>query len=71
MTWLTFVGFSIKVIGEIFLGLGVYFLHQRIAKEKKIDRHIIAEFHKEKILALTGIIFIIIGYLLEVPSKLG
>ncbi len=71
MTLLTFVGFSIQVLGEICLGLSVYFVHQQVAKEKKIDRHIIAEFHREKILALMGIILIVAGYLLEIPSKLG
>ncbi len=71
MTWIAFVGFSIQVIGEMCLGFSVYLVHQQVAKEKKIDRHIIAEFHREKILALTGIVLIVIGYLLEAPSKLG
>ncbi len=71
MTLFALAGFSIKVIGEICVGFSVYFVHQQVAKEQKIDRHIIAAFHREKILALTGIVLIVIGYLLEIPSKLG
>ncbi len=65
MVSLLFVGSTIEVLGEVLVGLSVYFVHRMVAKEKKIDRHIIAEFHREKVLALTGTSFILIGYILQ------
>jgi len=71
MSFVAAFGFTIKVIGEMFLAISVYSVHNRVAKEGRIDKHIIKQIHKEKYLALVALALIIFGYLLELPSRLA
>lgn len=63
-------GFTLDVVGKILLAVSILLVHGRIKQEKKIDKHIIKEMEVEKIMVIIGIIFIIFGYLLQLPSKL-
>jgi len=65
MVSLDFIGSTIQIFGEIFIGISVYFVHRLVAKERKIDRHILVEFHREKIFALWGIFLIVLGYVIQ------
>ena len=71
MSFVAAFGFTVKVIGEILLAVSVYSVHNRVAKEKRIDQRIVKQIHKEKYLALIALALIIFGYLLELPSKLA
>ena len=66
MLSIRFIGSVIEVIGEICLGLSVYFVHRLVAKEKKIDVHIVKEFKHEKTLAIVAIILIVLGFFLQI-----
>ena len=65
------LGFTIKFIGEILLAVSVYVVHNRVAKEKRIDKHIVKQIHKEKYITLVALVLIVVGYLLELPAKLA
>jgi len=68
---LTIIGFTIDVIGKVLLGLSVYFVHSKVAREGKIDKKVLMEMRREKRLALMGIILIVIGYLMQLPTKIS
>lgn len=63
-------GFSLTTIGEILIGYTVIKVHGRITKEQKIDGQVISEMSKERKIALLGIIFIILGFIMQLPEKL-
>jgi len=68
---LTIIGFTIDVIGKVLLGLSVYFVHSKVAREGKIDKKVLMEMRREKRLALMGIILIVIGYSMQLPAKIS
>lgn len=68
---LSFIGFTLDVIGKVLLGISVYLVHSRIMREKKIDKKVLKEMQKERSLVLIGLILIIIGYIIQLPTKLA
>ena len=64
------VGFVLDVIGKIMIGLGVYFVHRRIVKEEKIDERVFKQIRKERIFVIWGILFIILGFAMQLPAKI-
>lgn len=62
---LLFLGMTIGVIGKILLGITVIRVHSKIVQEHRVDGAVFKEIRKEKILAILGIIFMVIGYVLE------
>ena len=64
------IGFAIKFVGEVLLALSVYVVHNRVAREMKIDKRVIVQINKEKYIALIALGLIILGFLLEFPSRL-
>jgi len=63
---LEFVGLTFEVVGSVLLGITILLVHRKIMKEKSIDKKVIREIHFEQIIGITGIIFIVIGYLVRV-----
>ncbi len=63
---LLFWGITFGVIGKVLLGVTVIKVHAKIVTEHKIDGIVLSEIRFEKYLAILGIIFMVIGYLLEV-----
>lgn len=61
-----FWAITLKFIGAVFLALSVIFVHKKITDEQRIDGIVLMEMKKERSLAITGIIFITIGYVLEI-----
>ena len=45
-------------------------VHTRVREEHRVDKKVLSEMNREKIYAIVGILFIILGYLLQAPSKL-
>ena len=68
---LEIIGFTLDVIGKIFIGIAVYFVHKRVMKEEKINKVVLKEMKKEKRIVIVGIILIVIGYLMQLPVKLS
>lgn len=67
---MTFIGFTFDVIGKILVSYTVIMVHYRFWKEHKIDEAVFAIMKYERIIAVFGVILIIIGYILQIPSKL-
>lgn len=64
------VGFTLDVIGKIMVAYTAIMVHYRFWKEHKIDEAVFATMKRERIIGVLGVILIIIGYLLQVPSKI-
>ncbi|HEA84523.1 MAG TPA: hypothetical protein ENI04_00890 [Candidatus Wildermuthbacteria bacterium] len=64
------IGFTFDVLGKIMIAFTAIMVHYRFAKEHKIDEKVFSEMKREKIIGILGIVFIIIGYLLQLPGKL-
>lgn len=65
------IGFILDVAGKVLLGISVYLVHSRVVKEKKINRVVIKEIKKERNLVIIGIILIVVGFFMQLPSKFG
>ena len=59
------VALTLDFIGKILIGVSVLFVHNRVSIEKKIDKYVLKEMKREKLIAILGIIFISIGYVLH------
>lgn len=66
---LEFVGFTLDVIGKVLVAYTAVMVHYRFWKEHKIDERVFAEMKREKVIGVLGIVFIIAGYILQIPSK--
>jgi len=64
------LGHTFDTVGKIIIAYTALRVHFRFWKEHKIDDRVFKEMQKERLMGFIGISFIIIGYLLEVPSKL-
>ena len=62
---LLFWGLTIGITGKVIIGITVIRIHSKIVKEHKIDVVVLKEMRKEKSLAILGIIFMVVGYILE------
>lgn len=65
-----FIGFTLDVIGKILVSYTVIMVHYRFWKEHEINEKVFATMQRERTMAILGVILIIIGYLLQIPSKL-
>jgi hypothetical protein len=62
---LLFWGLTVGTIGKILVGIGIIKVHHIMALERRIDARVIRSFAFEKTLTYLGIIFILVGYLME------
>lgn len=65
-----FLGFTLDVIGKIMIAYTAMAVHRRVWKEHKIDKAVFTTMKRERAVAIVGIILIIVGYFLQIPSKL-
>lgn len=63
---LLFWGITAGVIGKVILGVTVIRVHSKIVEEHSVDKAVFKVMRKEKSLAILGIIFMVVGYVLEV-----
>jgi uncharacterized membrane protein YidH (DUF202 family) len=64
------LGFTLDVIGKVMVAYAALKVHYRFWKEQKIDELVFKEMQREQILAIIGIILIIVGFILQISSKL-
>ncbi|MBI4114490.1 MAG: hypothetical protein HY445_01455 [Candidatus Niyogibacteria bacterium] len=67
---LEFIGFTLDVIGTIMIAYTAIKVHHRFWEEHKVDELVFKAMKREQIIGIAGIILIIIGFLLQIPSKL-
>ena len=65
-----FIGFTLDVVGKILVAYTAISVHYRFWKKHKIDEVVFATMERERVIAIIGVALIVIGYFLQVPSKL-
>jgi len=65
-----FIGFTLDVFGKILVAYTAIMVHYRFWKEHKIDEKVFRTMKQERMIGIFGVILIIIGYFLQIPSKL-
>lgn len=60
-----FIGMILSIVGEVFIGLAVLNVHRHIIEEKRIDGDVLIAMKREKRVAMTGIIIMITGFLVQ------
>ena len=63
------LGHTLDLIGKILIAYTAIRVHFRVWKEHKIDEAVFTEMQTERRIGIIGIALIILGYLLELPSK--
>ncbi len=63
---LLFIGMTVSTLGKVLLATGVIMAHSELAHERRVDDEVIRSFHRERIITLVGVLFIVVGYLIEV-----
>lgn len=64
------IGFILDLIGTVMIAYTVLSVHYRVRKEHKIDDVVFEHMRREQAAGIIGISLIIIGFLLQLPSKL-
>lgn len=64
-----FWGLTLGLLGKLLVSMTVIMVHTKITKEEHIDGIVLMEMKREKILALTGVAFMILGYFLELMGN--
>ncbi len=62
---LLFWGITLGMLGKVMLGIGVLIAHSEILHERRIDLRVLNSFRLEHTLTVTGLVFILIGYGME------
>lgn len=65
-----FIGFTLDVIGKVMFAYTAIMVHYRFWKERKIDEAVFMAMKRERIIEVLGVLLIIVGYFLQIPSKL-
>lgn len=59
-------GITLGTIGKLILGIAVLRVHIRILQEHSIDGVVLRAIKREHLVTIVGLLFIIVGYVLEV-----
>ena len=65
-----FIGFTLDAIGKVMVAFTVIMVHYRVRKEHRISKRVFLAMRREQVIGIAGILFIIIGYAMQVPGKL-
>lgn len=64
------LGFILDVIGKIMVAYAAIRVHRRFWKEHKVDEFVFKAMKREQVIGIAGVIFIVIGFLLQLPGKI-
>lgn len=64
------LGFILDVIGKVMVAYAAIKVHHRFWKEHKVDEFVFKAMKREQVIGIAGVLLIIIGFLLQIPSKL-
>ena len=64
-----FLGYTLDVTGKVMVAYMAIRVHHRFWKEHQVDEKVFSEMKREKKIGIMGIVFIILCYLLQIPSK--
>lgn len=63
-------GFILTTLGELLIGYSILKVHLGVRRERKIDKSVVSEISNEIWLTLLGMILIIIGFFLQLSSRI-
>lgn len=67
---LEIIGFTIETIGTIMVAYTAIMVHHRFWKEHKVNEKVFSKMKQEQVIGVFGVLLIIFGYILQIPSKL-
>ncbi|MDA2922993.1 hypothetical protein MYX07_07055 [Patescibacteria group bacterium AH-259-L07] len=67
---LELIGHISDVVGKIMVAFTAIMVHHRFWKEHKVDELVFRSMKREQLIGIIGIIFILIGFFLQLPTKL-
>ena len=70
MLTLSFIGFTLDLIGKVLVAYTALRVHHRVWQEHKIDKVVFRAMRRERSLGMMGIGLILLGYFLQTPQKL-
>ena len=59
-------GLTLQVLGEILIAFTLLRVHHRVLNEHKIDKRVFVEMKLEQKVGYLGVIFIVVGYLIQI-----
>lgn len=65
-----FLGFTLDLAGKILVAYTAIRVHYRFRKEHRVDEEVFKSMKREQFLGIVGIVFIVAGYLMQIPAKL-
>lgn len=64
------LGFILDAMGKVMIAYAAIQVHRHVRKKRKVDEFIFKAMKREQIIGIMGITLIIVGSLLQIPSKL-
>lgn len=64
------IGATLDLIGKILVSYTAIAVHNRFWQEHKVDERVFEEMRRERKIGLLGVICMILGFLLQLPTKL-
>jgi hypothetical protein len=64
----SFIGFTLTFLGKVLVAFTAIMVHHRVVHEHKIDRAVFKTMKREQKVGILGVLFLVAGYLLEVPN---
>lgn len=65
------IAITFDVFGTILIAFTALRVHHHVIKEHKIDAQVFREMRQEQVIGFTGIIFLLIGYIIQLISRLS
>ena len=62
------LAFTLDIIGKIMIAYTALSVHSYVSKERGIDRAVFRAMRREKVIGISGIIFMVAGYLIHIVT---
>lgn len=66
---LEIIGRTLDVIGKIMVAFTAIMVHHRFLEEHKVDEQVFKTMKREQRLALFGVIFMVVGFVIEMIGR--
>lgn len=64
-----FGGITLDTFGTVLIAYTALRVHDRVRKERSIDQAVTKEMSRERALGITGVVFILAGYALQIFER--
>ena len=64
-------GMTLSLVGKLTLALSLILAHGKVMRQHEIDEAVIQTFKWEKTLGIIGVVFLVVGYILELHHFVG